>query len=86
MRDLGMPLMRRATRPRATRAWIPAPGVYLTDERALFRVLGDEIVDGRIVVELEDCAQLVTLLVTEPELGTLRPVHSPDELAITVMN
>ena len=86
MRDLGMTLKRRAARPRATRAWIPAPGVYLTDERALFRVLGDGIVDGQIVVELEDCAQLVRLLVTEPELDTLRPVASPGELAVAVMN
>jgi hypothetical protein len=70
-------IARRATPPRPARAWIPAPGVYLTDERSLFRVLGDDVVEDQLVVELEECASLVTLVVTEVELATLRPVH-PD--------
>ena len=71
-----MAIVRRAGREPSMRAWIPAADVYLTDDRSLFRVIGEQRVEGRSVIELEDCASLVTLLVTELELASLRPVHA----------
>jgi hypothetical protein len=74
-----MAIVGRGSREPSRRAWIPAPDIYLTDDRSLFRVLGEQVVDDQPVVELEDCVSFVTLVVTVRELATLRPVQPASE-------
>jgi hypothetical protein len=51
------------------------PGVYLTDERDLFRVVSNLIWDDEVYVELEDCVTLQTLSVPAQIAATLREVR-----------
>jgi hypothetical protein len=52
-----------------------ARGSYLTDGRALFRVVSRVVIDRRAFVELEDCATLASIHVAQSELASLRPVR-----------
>ncbi len=51
--------------------WAPPPGVYLTDETALFRV-ADILSHGReMLLELEDCTTLELILCPARKLSRL---------------
>ena len=51
------------------------PGVYLTDERDLFRVVSNLIWDEEAFVELEDCVTLQVLSVPARVAASLRQVR-----------
>jgi hypothetical protein len=51
------------------------PGVYLTDERDLFRVVSSVSLEEDFFVELEDCVSLDKLSVPATVAATLRRVR-----------
>ena len=60
--------------------WLPdgfmaSPGVYLTDERDLFRVISNRVVDGEPYLEIEDCFTLEKLSVPVSVAVALRAVR-----------